>query len=230
MDHILTEEEKKILRFIANKYLASLGMTSGTIDLRVDEWKSTISFDHNSFFSNRYRAEIPNSLIPIIEKIVDYGNEVIEDPDVEINYQAAEIVISSEKQKIALVYDYYYYEEGDSEVSSWEAEDDEDVKEILESLNRFKITKKIIHLNYNGSGDSGSIESTFDNHEDVPKEVEDWCYSKLENLHGGWEINEGSSGYFSFNLEEGEIELYHTNNIEEHESKILYEESFLKSS
>ncbi len=44
--------------------------------------------------------------------------------------------------------------------------------------------------------------------------------------YGGWEINEGSQGYFIFDLKNKTVELNHTMNVEESESKTLYEEKF----
>ncbi len=67
-------------------------------------------------------------------------------------------------------------------------------------------------LDYNGSGDSGYIESSFSNGGRVPANIEDWCYDVLERNYGGWEINEGSQGYFVFDTKNNIIELEHTYN------------------
>jgi len=73
-------------------------------------------------------------------------------------------------------------------------------------------------LRYNGSGDSGYIESEFEDGSEVPSSVEDWAYQQLESLHGGWEINEGSDGSFVFDLDNGTITLRHSYNEEQQES------------
>ena len=98
-------------------------------------------------------------------------------------------------------------------------------------------------VNYEGSCDSGSIDQVeldkkFEKiqvnklycdcckaEEKVPlKEfIEDVCYDILECHHGGWEINEGSSG--EFNYEIGIIKLTHDLNIiETNTSEFEYEE------
>ena len=81
-------------------------------------------------------------------------------------------------------------------------------------------------LKYNGGGDSGYLESDFDNGEPVPTEVEEWCYQQLEDNFGGWEINEGSQGEFQFYFDEKNVILSHTFNIEESITNTLWEEEF----
>jgi hypothetical protein len=82
-------------------------------------------------------------------------------------------------------------------------------------------------VKYNGSGDSGYIESNFDETGDsIPSEIEDWCYNKLESNFGGWEINEGSDGQFIFNFHDMTIRLDHTYNTEETTSDTIYKENF----
>ena len=39
--------------------------------------------------------------------------------------------------------------------------------------------------------------------------IEEICYSILSNEHSGWEINEGSSGEFKFNITDQTISLTH---------------------
>jgi hypothetical protein len=87
----------------------------------------------------------------------------------------------------------------------------------------------ILTLPYNGGGDSGYIESSFEPTGDaVPASIENWCYSELESHFGGWEINEGSDGVFIFNFNDSTVTLEHTYNTEENQTDTLYEESFDK--
>ena len=48
--------------------------------------------------------------------------------------------------------------------------------------------------------------------------IENLCYSKLEESHGGWEIDEGSQGSFVIDVEAGTIEWHHETNIVEIET------------
>jgi len=83
------------------------------------------------------------------------------------------------------------------------------------------------YFQYNGSGDSGYIESNFEENGDaLPTSIEDWCYRQLEDNFGGWEINEGSDGEFKFNFNDMTITLNHTYNTEENSTDTIFEESF----
>jgi hypothetical protein len=80
----------------------------------------------------------------------------------------------------------------------------------------------ILQLDYSGGGDSGYIESSFVNGGRVPANIEDWCYEVLENNYGGWEINEGSQGYFVFDTRKNIIWLELTyNELTEETENIL---------
>ena len=83
-----------------------------------------------------------------------------------------------------------------------------------------------MRLGYNGGGDDGSIESSFDNGSPVPTEIEEWCYKELEEHFGGWEINEGSQGEFEFNFKTKVVDLRHSYNTQDSSSDTLWEEDF----
>ena len=85
----------------------------------------------------------------------------------------------------------------------------------------------ILTVTYNGSGDSGYLESSFEeNGSHVPAGIEDWCYGELSRNYGGWEINEGSDGNFIFDFNTKIVTLNHTENIEENASDTYFEQSF----
>ena len=48
--------------------------------------------------------------------------------------------------------------------------------------------------------------------------IKDMCYDLLEEHHGGWEINSGSSGEFVFSVPEGSINWQHHDVIESTET------------
>ena len=105
------------------------------------------------------------------------------------------------------------------------------MKEVFDSLNELEVNESIqnktLELRYYGSGDSGYLEDYFDGTSIlIPSKIEDWCYRQLENDFGGWEINEGSQGYFLFYLDQKEIELSHTMNVEEQSYDTLLEFDF----
>ena len=229
--NILTPEEKKYLGKVS-RYLASLGMTYGDIQFEMEPDDEEISYRENYFpthFENNYTAEIPDGLVPILKKIISYVDDdelYSELPyDGHIDYQRFEITIDSVKKEISLTHMYSYQTEGGSQgveyddmIEEWEEKGVFDDTEIPED--------NYLVLKYNGGGDSGYIESDFENGETSPDEVEEWCYQQLEENFGGWEINEGSQGEFQFDFNEKTVILSHAYNIEESRSNTLWEEEF----
>jgi hypothetical protein len=229
--NILTPEEKKYLGKIA-RYLSSLGMRFGEINFEMGTEDEEISYDPNDFpthFDNNYTAEIPDGLVPILKRIIDY----FDDADLysnlpdgsDIDYQRFEITIDGVKREISLTHIYSYFSEGDSTgieyddmIEEWEEKGVFDDVSIPED--------GYLVLKYNGGGDSGYIESDFENGEPSPGAVEEWCYKQLEDNFGGWEINEGSQGEFQFDFNEKTVILQHTYNTMLDSSNTIWEEEF----
>ena len=229
--NILTPEEKKYLGKIA-RYLGSLGMKYGEINFEMEPDDEEISYDPNDFptyFDNNYNAEIPDGLVPILKRIIDY----FDDADLysnlpdgsDIDYQRFEITIDGVKREISLTHIYSYFSEGDSMgieyddmIEEWEEKGVFDDVSIPED--------GYLTLKYNGGGDSGYIESDFENGEPAPGAVEEWCYQQLSDNFGGWEINEGSQGEFQFDFNEKTVILQHTYNTMVDETNTIWEEEF----
>lgn len=230
-EKILTPEEKKYLGKVS-RYLSSLGMKYGDINFEMDTDDEQISYEENYFpthFENNYIAEIPDGLVPILKKIIDY----FDDPDLysnlpdgsDIDYQRFEITIDGVKREISLTHIYSYYSEGNSTgieyddmIEEWEE------KGVFDDVSIPEDGRLI--LRYNGGGDSGYIESDFENGEPSPGAVEEWCYQQLEENFGGWEINEGSQGEFQFDFNEKTVILSHTYNTILDETNTIWEEEF----
>ena len=236
MEKLLTPEEKQYLRRISN-YLGSMGMRDGNIEIEIDNgWAfdyDDINWDNITHFDNNYSADIPSGLIPILQKIMKYcgDNDLILERDENTNYQRLEYDIDVNDKKIVFNHWYTYYSRGDGSSVEWDSEEGEDIFNDWEENDVFQdLTipdNGILTVSYNGSGDSGYIESSFNETSDgVPTDIEDWCYRQLENNFGGWEINEGSDGEFIFNFHNMTIELNHTYNTEVNESDTYFEESF----
>jgi hypothetical protein len=230
--NILTPEEKKYLGKIS-RYLNSLGMRYGEIQFEMEPDQEVIDYSPNNFpthFENNYNAEIPDGLVPILKKIIGYVDDdgLYSDlpNDGYIDYQRFDITIyTGEKKEISLTHSYSYQTEGASEGVEYD-----DMIEEWEEKGVFNDTSipedNYLVLKYNGGGDSGYIESDFENGEPSPGEVEEWCYQQLEINFGGWEINEGSQGEFQFDFNDKTVILSHTYNIEESKTNTLWEEEF----
>jgi hypothetical protein len=237
---VLTPEDKKYLRKVSN-YLNSLGMIDGSIELDVDSpwdfnFNDDIDWEYMTHFTNNYTAEIPSGLIPILKKIANYVEDNgLFNPDdnseEEMNWSRFDFDIDTKRQEISVNYWWSFYARGEGNSMEWDDEEGKDIFEEWEKdgvLDDLEVPNDgILTLKYNGSGDSGYIESYFEENVDgVPTSIEDWCYRQLENNFGGWEINEGSDGEFIFNFNEMTIELNHTYNVEENAHDTIYEESF----
>lgn len=236
--NVLTPEDKQYLRRVC-RYLASLGMQDGSIEMDIDNSAdfdfTEIDWKHEgSHFSNNYSAEVPDGLVSILKKIGDYiqENGVFQVPDEDdINYERIDFDIDCQKSEISVNHWWTFYQRGDGNSVEWDGEEGIDIFEEWEKDGVFEdleVPKNgILTISYNGSGDSGYIESSFNETNDgVPTTIEDWCYNQLENHFGGWEINEGSDGEFVFNFNDMTIELNHTYNVEENAHDTIYEESF----
>jgi len=237
MKDILTPEEKKYLNRTCN-YLASLGMKEGTINIELDSDQYSLTHDdidwkYVQHFDNNYRADLPEGLRPILQKVMNYiiDEGKFESPDMEsMSYQNIGIEIDCSRKELTVTHNYSYYDRGNGSTVEYESDEDKSKfdKWMEEDLQDVEVPSDgILTLSYNGGGDSGYIESTFDETSDaVPASIENWCYSQLEKHFGGWEINEGSDGRFIFNFNNSTVELEHTYNTEEHDSYTLFEENF----
>jgi hypothetical protein len=237
MKGILTPEEKQYLRRISN-YLGSMGMQDGNIEIDMDNQEEfdydNVDWDYITHFSNNYNADIPSGLIPILQKIMKYcdDNNLIKEPFMDdMNYQRLEYDIDVDSKEISFTRWWSFYTRGEGSSVTWE---DEQGKELFEHWEESGVLEDltipddgILKVTYNGSGDSGYLESSFNETGDgVPAAIEDWCYRELSDNYSGWEINEGSDGEFIFNFHDMTVELIHTENIEDNASNTYYEESF----
>jgi hypothetical protein len=237
MAEILTPEEKKYLNRTCN-YLASLGMTEGTIDINLDSDHYDLSHEdidwkYVQHFDNNYRAEIPEGLLPILKKVMNYvvDEGVFESPDIDsMSYQNISIDIDCSRKELTVTHDYSYYSRDDGSSITYDSDEDKARFDnwMEEDMQDVEVPSDgILTLSYNGGGDSGYIESSFDEVSDaVPDSIENWCYEQLENHFGGWEINEGSDGRFIFDFNNSTVNLDHTFNTEENAANTLFEENF----
>ena len=238
MKAILTPEEKKYLRRVSN-YLNSLGLRNGYIDIEMEQDDDRINSEHVNWnhvtrFDNSYTADIPEGLKPILKKVLEYADSLDNlNNDIDIDYitnQRASINIDTEEKVISVTHELYYYGRGNEQGITYDSKEDiERFDRWMENeLSEIEVPSGgILTIPYNGGGDSGYLESSFEPTGDaVPAEIEDWCYNELENAFGGWEINEGSDGFFTFDFNDSVVHLTHTYNTEENQTDTIYEESF----
>jgi hypothetical protein len=227
---LLTEQDKKILRSFS-RYAQSWGLNEVVIRIE-DQGEDLEDMMIPNHFDNAYSVKFPK---PLHDFLTDFKNrmanfDLIESPDVDdLNYEVVEIRIDVEDEHIEFIHDFSYTRGSEVRGTSWDIDEDKDELEpLFDAIKSEDPSEDYFELRYYGSGDSGYIEDSFEGGGSVPEVVEDWCYRKLEGIHGGWEINEGSSGKFYFDLEQGVINLEHTEMYEENESDTFYTESFAK--
>ena len=81
------------------------------------------------------------------------------------------------------------------------------VRDVLQRLKREDAST--VTVTYDGCGDEGSVQDTIAETkssvelglaEQDAETLADWAENRLEEIHPGWEINEGSSGQFTIDL------------------------------
>ena len=185
------------------------------------------------FYSNyQYGIKIPNDVKNYLDSlfseiadnddlidIIDYDDA----PD-DVHYTTLEIGFNFGDDKFTIEQNLFYYE---TDYSSTQI-NLENYPEIIDTLKEIKKENDIarFEVSFNGSGDSGYIETGHSEHGtvDVPADLEDFLYSKIGSIvGGGWEINEGSQGTFYFDLNSNTIDFSYGLNNESSVSKKLYE-------
>jgi hypothetical protein len=233
-NELLTEVDKRILRNTC-KYFRSVGVKNDPI-IRIDsDWYDELT----SFFTGEgwvrlenYNREVPKFCMPVLEKITEYisGNNLIDKLDIDtLNYDNLLFVFDVVNYSLYIDREYGYEEAGDSSGITFGDSDNEDenkiVKGIIDEVEKSGAKKRsdeTVQLDFSGSGDSGSVDGAFYDGGRVPQNVDYWCSDALESNFRGWEDNEGSQGYFTFDLKNKLINLEFTyNEIKEDSDEIL---------
>lgn len=231
---ILSPEDKKYLRKIS-RYLESYELSQGDIEIVELEYSyevyktSDINFDRVTNFYNNYYVEVPEGLIPIIKKILIAGErnqDKIDFPDY-IDYGRIEIEIDRINSEIRLIHYMVYTEASDGNSLEFTTKDNDIGIDVFNSIREESTdVEPIMELRYNGSDGSGYMEDRFENGVPVTGTVEDWCERALEDNFRGWERDEGSQGFFLFNMRNNTAELHHTYNERKNITTTLFEEEF----
>lgn len=217
MAYKLTKEDLKRLNLFS-MYIQSYGVKKAylRIDVSTDGDWEVYDWDWSSDESNlsissydSIQLFIDNLLQESIDTLLkDFGEDDRGNLRVYIDALEKEITFSAEVYKTAV--DYSSIEDTFDEISN------QNVKDYLTELGNSYSTGTV---HYEGSGDSGSIDSTLqldggDESEEIPAGLEDYFYRLLSNF-GGWEINEGSQGDININFDTKTITVEHGSYYEE---------------
>jgi hypothetical protein len=167
------------------------------------------------FLTNYFNKNVYEGL----EGVFDGMN--VDDP----SSQRVYFIIDLEKRQIRSWVETDYFGEGENQ-SALEDIPKSVFKSIESSLEDSEF-QRYIQIPFVGGGDSGYIEDSVvlddGTRFEIPGNLSDILY---EILPGGWEINEGSQGRFTIDLEEKTIELEYTENIYETQSNTVMELDF----
>ena len=236
MNELLTPEEKKYLERVS-RYLQSMGEKQVEIRIEANEWDnkteiSDIEWEDITHFDWNSSLEIPSGFVEILQKIFNYIDESnrYSFPDIDgLNYHDFLIDINAADKSITVSQIYGYYAAGDENEIEFEGEESkmEEWKDQLETNGAEIPRDGVLTARYSGGGDDGSMDGGFEEiNQQLPADIEDFCYDQLSRNFSGWENNEGGDGSFMFNFNDGTITLYHNGNIEESESDTLFEIDF----
>jgi hypothetical protein len=237
MNEVITPEDIVYLNRVA-KYIRAMDANVVNINIDASDWDDNhgdikhIDWEYVTHFDEYYqRKDIPSGFITILQKIFKYLDESgkYEYPDIdELNYNRFDIEFAALNKSLTIFQEYGYNDEGgEGELEFEEPELIEEWKDQLETNGITIPENGILSISYSGGGDDGSLDGNFEeNGRDYPAGMEDFCYNELSSNYGGWENNEGGQGRFEFNFNDGTIFLYHTQNIEEHDRKTLFEVDF----
>jgi hypothetical protein len=231
-EQLLTTEEKKYLERVG-RYIQSMGEKYVELEIEANDYDSKteisdIEWDHVTHFDWGGRLDIPSGFITILQKIFNYIDQSgrYSFPDIEgVNYNRFSVEINTTNRELTVIQQFSYFAEGSEDYMEYEdPELMEEWKDQLET-NGVEIPETgILTISYNGGGDDGALENSFDEvSHGVPADMEDFCYKELSSNYGGWENNEGGYGRFEFNFKNGTVYLFHVQNYEEQESNTLFE-------
>jgi hypothetical protein len=100
----------------------------------------------------------------------------------------------------------------------------EEREQVAKLLKSFGVAS--VYADYDGSGDQGQIDTpdflgdlipgteqvvVIKVEDNMAQRTLDLFYALLEDIHGGWEIDEGSFGQIEWNLKTDKIHLTHNN-------------------
>lgn len=211
MDVNISDQDKKQL-LLFTKYLMTWGLDYGTFEIDGNEGISSIDLDDfdNARLSEKYDLKIPQNIKAILKDLayqaLNYA-DMEDDFDEDFGYSQLEVIfqVAIRKLTISVSEDYFVnYSDMDTQL----AFNDPKLDLAIEELKRLT-TDTVLELTYEGSGDSGYVKDEFENGLEVPQSVIHYCYVWLEENHGGWEIDDGSDGSFTFNLKHGTVTMYH---------------------
>jgi len=215
----LTEKNKKILNTFS-MYLQSFGSKVGRYRIEIGT-DGDVYWDYTYWSGDNTRMTIDSydAIDNLIEELFKENEDLMLQNFSSDDRGTVEAIINTNDRTLSFAADVIVMStSGYRNEYDFDDMTNQTLKDWLSDMGE-AFTSGTIH--YEGSGDSGYIESeiSLDNNtnDNYPKELEDWMYRELEQ-YAGWENNEGSQGDFHFNFKEKTVILDHNENYETEET------------
>lgn len=203
-------DKKQLLLF--TKYLKSWGLENGTLEIYAYGELSDILINEldEVRLEENLKIKIPPKVREILKDLTVKGLESgVVHHIYDATYSSIRYFFYVDKRKLEIDVRQEYTTDETSER-------DQNGRFIPELDLVFEVLKDLtndsyLNLSYDGGGDSGTLNDTFDDTRlKVPAQVSDYCYEFLEEHHGGWEIDNGSTGVFNFDIPKKILTVSHT--------------------
>lgn len=211
----MTEKEKSIFELMS-KFMKSRGCEFAEIDLDADSYEPYNNRDFGCGTGHHIerRDKFPFGISDFVKEFVNSNQDYGIDDE---NLVELQLRVHGQERRVTLDAVYSEVVEGPSESTERSVEEgDEYLKKLIgewESNGLYPFGE----VTFNGGGDSGYIDNDVQVYTgdivnrplgDFPG-LDDYLYDMLSS-YGGWEINEGSQGYFRIDTRAGTVELFFT--------------------
>lgn len=164
-----------------------------------------------------YPMPVTNVMVYLLEllDLPTLADDAIDlDMDSDPYLQHYSFVFNFTENLFTVLLDYSYVGIGQESNSIRSSDGDENLIEIFNDLLKDGVIGKW-RVDFNGSGDSGYIDDNMTSFQksdarEISESLNEYLYDFLESRHNGWEINEGSYGFFIIDIDKKTIELDYT--------------------
>ena len=223
----MTQELKVYLNLFAKYLTQTIGCDEASFS---GDWYGLNLYDENfSSCNGSERSPIP--MLNVLNGWLENNKKEIWDNQEGEDPYALRIVINGEDRTISLYEEYSEYFSEPEEITTIDVEGEPELKEIINHYcEKEEICRGQIRWDFSGGGDSGYIEESGradfkDGNIQLTSQLEDMGYRMLSD-YGGWEINEGSQGDFTLDLDTEELTLTFSWNTEESKENMVLQQKF----
>jgi len=174
----------------------------------------------------RHPFQIDSVIKILCKNILDLDQKMYDSIDIEDpNTSGYEVSFNFKSNKFIVVGNYSFYYLNDSVYKTKDFSKSSDTLEIFEDYTEARHTGKWI-VTFDGWGDTGDIQDVMTQGEksiNVSASLNDLLYEMLNNTSSYWEQGEGSTGYFSIDLDSAKIALEYRERQEMFDSEVIYE-------